>query len=119
MLKVLELNVEVLPTEKGFNVCFKGGLGNKTHDLLSEEEIKEVKGLVTKISKIVNDAITRDFEKELEKEIGKELEKAFEEAEEKFENFKKETEKELEELETPEEKMMYILDKLKETITKK
>lgn len=102
-MKVLELNATVEPTKGGFGVRFEGGFGNKVGDLLSEKEMKEVRELTTKISKIVNEAIVRDVTDQLHEAI---------------EDVKK-VEEELEKLDTPEEQMMYILEKIKETISKK
>ena len=112
MIKVIEIKVNIEPTDRGIAVRFENELNQAITNLFTEQEEKEVENSLSTICRTVNTALVRDLEEIMDNILDDEEEK-------NEKNMLDEFEEGLKNCKTLEEKLAYTLRELEKTITRK
>lgn len=101
MMNVFKLDVELKVENRGVSVIFKGGIGSKISEIITEKEEKKIIDLITEISDIANNAIERDLHEsiDLEKKLSPEIKEKIRKIEERMNNL---------DLESPEDVLDFL-----------
>ena len=110
MIKVIEVKVNIEPSDRGIAVRFESELNQPITNLLTEKEEKTIEDSLTTICRTINTALVRDLKEIMDNILDDEKEKDEKSMLDEFEEG-------LRKCKTLEERLAYTLKEIEKTIT--